>query len=157
MAIFTFGEGYHNFHHAFQHDYRNGIKFWQFDPTKWCIWILHKLGLAEGLRRVPEERILLAEIAEQQRQLASRLNAQPAPLAEYIQSRLQAAQASLQQTFQHWEKMEEDYRRALEKKLEGSREKLAELKKEFREARHRLHLAIRDWQETHRLVLAQCA
>ena len=34
MAIFTFGEGYHNFHHEFQHDYRNGVKPWQFDPDE---------------------------------------------------------------------------------------------------------------------------
>ena len=53
MAWFTFGEGYHNFHHEFQHDYRNGVKPWQFDPTKWAIWLLHRLGLARHLRRVP--------------------------------------------------------------------------------------------------------
>ena len=44
MAFFTFGEGYHNFHHEFQHDYRNGVKPWQFDPTKWSIWLLNKVG-----------------------------------------------------------------------------------------------------------------
>jgi hypothetical protein len=63
----------------------------------------------------------------------------------------------LQQTFQNWEKLEEDYRRTLEKKLEGSREKLAEVKRELGEAGRRLRAAIRNWQETHRLVLAQCA
>ena len=52
MALFTFGEGYHNYHHEFQHDYRNGVKRWQFDPTKWTIWILSKLGLTAELRRV---------------------------------------------------------------------------------------------------------
>jgi stearoyl-CoA desaturase (delta-9 desaturase) len=61
MALFTFGEGYHNYHHEFQHDYRNGVKRWQFDPTKWTIWILSKLGLAAGLRRVPDETIEAAE------------------------------------------------------------------------------------------------
>jgi stearoyl-CoA desaturase (delta-9 desaturase) len=34
MAIVTLGEGYHNYHHEFQYDYRNGVKPWQFDPTK---------------------------------------------------------------------------------------------------------------------------
>src|SRR3546814_1169115 len=63
--LFTFGEGYHNFHHEFQHDYRNGVKAWQFDPTKWCIWLLHKVQLARQLRRVPYEKILLTEVAEQ--------------------------------------------------------------------------------------------
>jgi stearoyl-CoA desaturase (delta-9 desaturase) len=57
MALFTFGEGYHNYHHEFQHDYRNGVKPWQWDPTKWLIWILSKLGLTSGLRRVPQETI----------------------------------------------------------------------------------------------------
>jgi len=31
LALFTFGEGYHNYHHEFQHDYRNGVKPWQWD------------------------------------------------------------------------------------------------------------------------------
>src|ERR1700745_507325 len=57
MALFTFGEGYHNYHHQFQHDYRNGVKPWQWDPTKWLIWILSKLGLTGGLRRVPQDTI----------------------------------------------------------------------------------------------------
>ncbi len=64
MAFLTFGEGYHNYHHEFQHDYRNGVKPWQWDPTKWTIWLLSKIGLVEGLRRVPEGRILLAEMRE---------------------------------------------------------------------------------------------
>jgi len=64
MAFLTFGEGYHNYHHEFQHDYRNGVKAWQWDPSKWTIWTLSKLGLVEGLRRVPDSRILLAEMRE---------------------------------------------------------------------------------------------
>ncbi|MEO1857169.1 MAG: fatty acid desaturase [Rubritalea sp.] len=69
MALFTCGEGYHNYHHAFQHDYRNGVKSWQFDPTKWMIWLLSKLGLTSNLRRVPDEKIILAEVREAQRLL----------------------------------------------------------------------------------------
>jgi stearoyl-CoA desaturase (delta-9 desaturase) len=63
MALVTFGEGYHNYHHEFQHDYRNGVKPWQWDPTKWLIWILSKLGLTRKLRTVPAEKILAAEQA----------------------------------------------------------------------------------------------
>jgi stearoyl-CoA desaturase (delta-9 desaturase) len=61
LALFTFGEGYHNYHHEFQHDYRNGVKPWQFDPTKWIIWTLSKLRFVKNLRRVPADRIRLAE------------------------------------------------------------------------------------------------
>ena len=64
VALLTFGEGYHNYHHEFQHDYRNGVKAWQFDPTKWIIWTLSKVGLAEVLRRVPDSRIMAAELKD---------------------------------------------------------------------------------------------
>ena len=155
MALFTFGEGYHNFHHAFQHDYRNGVKPWQFDPTKWSIWTLNKLGLAKQLRRVPTERILLAEIAEQQRQLAAVITTQPSRLAEPLHTRLQAAQARLQHAFGQWEKLEHEYSEALHKKFEASSEKLAELRREFQAARDRFRDAIRDWREAHQLALNQ--
>ena len=72
MAFFTFGEGYHNYHHEFQHDYRNGVKNWQWDPTKWAIWLMQKCGLANNLRRVPSEKIILAQIIEAQRQLEAK-------------------------------------------------------------------------------------
>lgn len=58
MAFFTFGEGYHNFHHAFQIDYRNGILWYDFDPTKWLICALSKLKLANNLKQVDDEIIL---------------------------------------------------------------------------------------------------
>lgn len=75
MAVFTCGEGYHNYHHAFQHDYRNGVKPWQFDPTKWMIWTLSKVGLTSNLRRVSDEKILLAEMREARRQAERKLKA----------------------------------------------------------------------------------
>lgn len=153
MALFTFGEGYHNFHHAFQHDYRNGLKPWQFDPTKWTIWLLNKVGLAKSLRRVPAERILLAEITEQQRCLAKEINACPIKLSEQIQSQLQTAQQRIQEAFGHWEWREAEYCRVVEKKIEASREKLIELRTELRNAKDKYRIAIRDWQESYRLAL----
>jgi stearoyl-CoA desaturase (delta-9 desaturase) len=65
------GEGYHNYHHEFQHDYRNGVKPWQWDPTKWLIWTLSKVGLTRKLRRVRDEKVALAELAEAQRRQGS--------------------------------------------------------------------------------------
>ena len=63
LALFTLGEGYHNYHHEFQHDYRNGVKPWQVDPTKWVIWTLAKLGLVRKLRRVSADKIRATESA----------------------------------------------------------------------------------------------
>jgi stearoyl-CoA desaturase (delta-9 desaturase) len=59
-ALVTFGEGYHNFHHRFPFDYRNGIRWWQYDPSKWLIWVLARLGLASKLRRAAPARIASA-------------------------------------------------------------------------------------------------
>jgi stearoyl-CoA desaturase (delta-9 desaturase) len=74
MAIVTLGEGYHNYHHEFQHDYRNGVKPWHFDPTKWIIWTMSRIGLAKKLRRVPDEKIILAELHEAQQRLAANIS-----------------------------------------------------------------------------------
>jgi stearoyl-CoA desaturase (delta-9 desaturase) len=63
LALFTLGEGYHNYHHEFQQDYRNGVKPWQWDPTKWLIWVLSKLGITSRLRRVAPEKIAAAQEA----------------------------------------------------------------------------------------------
>jgi stearoyl-CoA desaturase (delta-9 desaturase) len=65
LAFFTFGEGYHNFHHIFEYDYRNGVKWWQFDPTKWLIKGLSLIGWTSKLRLCPEERIEKAKVAMQ--------------------------------------------------------------------------------------------
>ena len=57
IALLTFGEGYHNYHHSFQRDYRNAIRWWQYDPTKWLIRSLNLIGLAKNLYRTPLEYI----------------------------------------------------------------------------------------------------
>lgn len=62
LALLTWGEGYHNYHHFFQYDYRNGVKWWQYDPTKWIIYGLSKVGLTRNLRRVPDFQIYRAEM-----------------------------------------------------------------------------------------------
>ncbi|RKP05787.1 putative acyl-CoA desaturase [Thamnocephalis sphaerospora] len=61
-AVVTFGEGYHSFHHEFPRDYRNAIRWWQFDPTKWFIWLCSQVGLAHGLRRFPDNELHKARV-----------------------------------------------------------------------------------------------
>jgi len=51
VSLVTFGEGYHNYHHTYQTDYRNGPLWYNFDPSKWLIYILYLFGLAYALRR----------------------------------------------------------------------------------------------------------
>jgi stearoyl-CoA desaturase (delta-9 desaturase) len=133
------------------------VKPWQFDPTKWCIWLLHKIGLVRQLRRVPEETIQLAEIAERRHQLSLQLTAVPAPLSESIQRMLQTAHERLHQASIHWEQRKAAYCLAAEMKMEASRHRLAELQQDFREATDHLRAAIQEWWEAHRLVQAQLA
>ena len=157
MALFTFGEGYHNYHHEFQHDYRNGVKPWQFDPTKWSIWMLSKLGLVTQLRRVPEERIELAEIAEKQRQLQHRIETQSMTLPEQLASRLHNAQQQLHIAAQAWEQKKTEYTKAVEQKLAESRQRATALKFEFEQATARLRVAMEHWREEHQLASAALA
>lgn len=51
ISLLTFGEGYHNYHHTYQSDYRNGPRWYNFDPSKWLIYSLSLVGLATSLRR----------------------------------------------------------------------------------------------------------
>jgi stearoyl-CoA desaturase (delta-9 desaturase) len=53
LALLTLGEGFHNFHHAFPGDYRNGVRWFHWDPTKWWIFTLSRLRLAWRLKRTP--------------------------------------------------------------------------------------------------------
>jgi len=68
-AVLTLGEGYHNYHHEFPQDYRNGIKFYHYDPTKWFIQGLNFLGLTYDLKKVPKEEVTKAKLQMQQRKI----------------------------------------------------------------------------------------
>jgi stearoyl-CoA desaturase (delta-9 desaturase) len=56
VSLLTFGEGYHNYHHSYQSDYRNGPRWYNFDPSKWLIFTLSLLGLANSLRLASNDR-----------------------------------------------------------------------------------------------------
>jgi len=60
VSLLTFGEGYHNYHHAHQRDFRNGPRWYNFDPSKWVIYGLSVVGLAWDLSRVEPERVRVA-------------------------------------------------------------------------------------------------
>lgn len=57
LSFVTNGEGYHNFHHKFPSDFRNGVRWYQWDPTKWLIVLLGFAGLARDLVQTPESVI----------------------------------------------------------------------------------------------------
>lgn len=156
MAVFTFGEGYHNFHHEFQYDYRNGVKPWQYDPTKWAIWILNKVGLVSSLRTVPEEKILKAQIAEHDRVLEAKLLAHPTPISDSIHAMVQNARARMDAALLRWEELLVEYRAAAAGQTEISRREMAELRKSMQQAGEQFRQSLRDWKNTWQSLPAAC-
>lgn len=75
LSLLTFGEGYHNYHHTFANDYRNGVRWYHFDPTKWLIWTLNKLGLAYGLKRMSAYTIKKKMVLEHKNLLIEEIKA----------------------------------------------------------------------------------
>ncbi|AHB89548.1 delta-9 acyl-lipid desaturase DesC [Thermosynechococcus sp. NK55a] len=52
VALLTFGEGWHNNHHAYQYSARHGLQWWELDLTWLTIRFLQLLGLATKVRLV---------------------------------------------------------------------------------------------------------
>jgi stearoyl-CoA desaturase (delta-9 desaturase) len=150
MAFFTFGEGYHNYHHEFQHDYRNGVKPWQWDPSKWTIWMLSKLGLAWDLRRVPDSKIVLAEMREARKRAQHQLDALQGKVAVPAKDASLALDALLDRLSGNYHELE----KAVNDRVEVSKQKLREWHKQTREAMRELSVVLRDLS-AHGLVAPQ--
>ncbi|KAI5917657.1 hypothetical protein F4810DRAFT_726831 [Camillea tinctor] len=68
-ALLTFGEGYHNFHHEFPSDSWNGIRRFDYDPTKWLIRLWKWAGLASDLQEFPSNEISKAIFQQEEKRL----------------------------------------------------------------------------------------
>lgn len=140
MAFLTFGEGYHNYHHEFQHDYRNGVKPWQWDPTKWSIWLLSKVGLTSDLRRVPDSKILLAEMREAHRKAASRMRSLEqgqGKVCDKTLALMNELSASLTKNYQEVEKMLSDQVELSKQKMVYWQTETRRIMREFSSAKKR--------------------
>jgi stearoyl-CoA desaturase (delta-9 desaturase) len=54
VGLATFGEGWHNNHHAFQRSARHGLAWWELDPTWLLIRALGWVGLARDVQLLPK-------------------------------------------------------------------------------------------------------
>jgi stearoyl-CoA desaturase (delta-9 desaturase) len=57
LAPLTFGEAWHNNHHAFPTSARHGLGRWELDPSAGVIWLMEKAGLVWDVVRISPERI----------------------------------------------------------------------------------------------------
>ena len=46
----TYGEGWHNNHHAFQTSARHGLRWWEVDMTYWMVRLMALCGLAHAIK-----------------------------------------------------------------------------------------------------------
>lgn len=137
VALLTLGEGYHNFHHTFPADYRNGVRWYQFDPTKWLIWSLSRVGLAYDLRRSTIDRrlrkrwqVLYARYQEQAHTFSDSVREQ----FEEAERRLEAAVKEVRELRMEWrQKAEELQTQAIRDYQRACRDAERRLLAEFRE------------------------
>jgi stearoyl-CoA desaturase (delta-9 desaturase) len=155
IAFFTYGEGYHNFHHLFQWDYRNGVRWWQFDPTKWWIAGWSTVGLTRGLKRVPEFKIQRAMLQRQFERAQERLRACASANSvrlETLHKLLEQEKEAFAATLNEWKRLQGERFEAARNKLAGQWEQ-SEPRRRFRA----LERALRQQRQRVRLLRLQTA
>lgn len=60
VALLTFGEGWHNNHHAHPRAAKHGLTWYEIDVNWYGIRALELLGLAKGIRLISKEQIAMA-------------------------------------------------------------------------------------------------
>lgn len=152
VALLTYGEGYHNFHHAFQYDYRNAIKWWQFDPTKWWIKTLSLLGLAKNLKKIPEEKIARSIAAQQLNKAQGKLRSLSLPNRDELLERIEKEYEELQVKMNDFYRLKKQWLEATKDNLLESVEK-SQLTKQYQELKESFVAQQQSW----RLLIAQYA
>lgn len=138
IALITYGEGYHNYHHLFQWDYRNGVRWWQFDPTKWMIAALSWTRLTRNLRRAPEFKIQRAMLQRQFERAQARLQrcAHPGRLAE-LQGLLERELEAFAVTLNEWKQLQAERFDAARQQITDQWER-SDARRRFRVLEHAL-------------------
>ncbi len=130
ISLLTYGEGYHNYHHTFAYDYRNGIRWYHFDPAKWLIWTLHRFGLASDLKKVNNYRISRQLVLQHKNELVQKFKG-----SSYVQRVVEVADRLTQKLSEIQSIVDRSQVRALKKKL----------KSDLREWKHVLKSKPQEW------------
>lgn len=135
VAFLTYGEGYHNFHHQFQYDYRNGIKWYHWDPTKWLIKGLAVVGWVDRLRTAQSAHIFKAQLEVQRARAHRNLEQQSHEFRVAMEHKLHRGHEALLAACMRWERVKVEYR-AAKRSMDATRRMLATtLEAEFIAAR----------------------
>ena len=137
MALLTNGEGYHNFHHRFQFDYRNGVRWYQWDPTKWLINLLVVFRQVHSLQRVSHAQILVAKMALKRKSVKITSPALSERL-DLLRSKVEAAQERLKELSREYQALKHNLRRQ-------SRAHLIQLKADLKIAKIEFDKTYKQW------------
>ena len=143
LALLTFGEGFHNYHHTFPNDYRNGIHALAWDPSKWTIWLLSKIGAATDLKRMSadviwERRIKAIEAFEGCQQTRAELVESTRRRLEHLARR---SEAKARAHIVALQTVVQDHRSTAAIDLADARQRLSARVEEWRRARDERSLA----------------
>lgn len=150
MAVATFGEGYHNFHHIFANDYRNGFRWYHWDPTKWTIQIFYLLGGAYDLQKTPRSEIVRMQLEMDEKRLKAQLDSKWQTTFQVQIDNLKVQIHSAQLRF---EKLREEYRLTASNYAESSVERLREIKFQARMAKIEFRAALKQWRAYNSFLL----
>ena len=145
ISLLTYGEGYHNYHHTFAQDYRNGIRWYHFDPTKWIIWTLHKCGLAYDLKKVNNYRIARELLQEHKIRLIEQLKNSFVNRREDLEAIVSDFSDSLSQKLAQMQKLLESYR-------EIPRQEARALASQIKAAKKELKIRWKAWDRLLRFI-----
>jgi len=146
-ALLTMGEGYHNFHHRFSTDYRNGVRRHQWDPTKWLIRTMAALGWAWGLSRTPREVIVAAELECDTVRLFERWKGHSEHALAYVRERVGGIQAAVERSAARLGELERQLRSARATFGQERRRQIERLRGEYRAAKREFRAARNRWRE----------
>jgi len=102
VALLTMGEGYHSFHHRFPSDFRNGVRWFHWDPAKWFIAALRWLGLASQLRQAHPVVIQNARKLAIVRELEAKLPTVRESIKAELLLQLQRVRSTCEQELAAW-------------------------------------------------------
>lgn len=141
VALLTHGEGYHNFHHKFQYDYRNAILWYQWDPTKWLINGLAWMGLAGKLRTAQSSEILKARLlAESQTLCKSGFSNEK---IEELRAKILSAQLQWRKLNNEYNALKAQYKVASAERIERMRQ---DLRRDILQAKAEFKAGLREWK-----------
>ena len=143
LAFLTFGEGYHNFHHTFQADYRNGHKWYHVDPSKWWITSFNLLGLKSNLKSTPKHSIEAAKIDIKSKKAFSKLESRNIDTEEF-QSQIDEHKSSMRSSLYEIHKLKRELKNSVASSKKAVKDKIIELKKNYAELKAELKAVFKE-------------